>query len=108
MDMTKYAESEYLTAEKINKSLTKIGVVIADATEIDGKFGKKSEFLIEIDEVRKKWNPNKTSVQNLIEGYGKDSKSWLGKEVIFSVVKTEQGKDTIIGKPLPIKTENIN
>lgn len=108
MDMTKFAESEYLTTDKIENSKTKRGIVISDVTELDGKFGKKAELMVEIDMIRKKWNPNKVSVQNLIVGFGVDSKSWLGKEVIFSVEKTEKGDKTIIGKPYTVKIESLN
>lgn len=107
MDMTKFAESEYLTADKVSKSATKKGYIIGDAEEVEGKFGSKVQLLIEIENIRKKWNPNKTSVQNLIDAFGTDSKKWLGKEVIFSIETTEKGKQTIIGKPVVAQIEAI-
>jgi len=107
MDMTQYAESEYLTAEKIEQSETKIGVVVSDSEIVDSKFGKTPEFHIEIDGLKKKWKPNKTSIQHLIDAFGKDSKSWLGKIISFDIVTTSTGRPSIIASPKIVRQETI-
>ena len=107
MDMTQYAESRYLTAEKINESETKKGKIVSDVEEVDGKYGKQAELTIEIDGLKKKWKPNAPSVQNIIPVWGSNSTNWLGKEVSFVVGATATGKVSIIGTPVVIKTEQV-
>jgi hypothetical protein len=102
MDMKEYAESEYLTSDKIKKSETKKGLIVSDVELVEGfeKGTKVPQLRIDIDNFTKKWKMNKTSVQNLIKAYGEESKGWLGKEVIFSVVMASNNKPSIVGETI--------
>ena len=48
------------------------------------------------------WTMNTTSKLNFIKKYGRDSKAWIGKKGIFSLVKHKvfgQMKDVVYGEP---------
>lgn len=96
MDVTQYGESDYITAEIVKQSKSKTCVVIGDATVEDTKFGDKMQILVEIDGKKKKYRPNKDTIKNLIETYGRDSKAWLGKEIRLQVI-SNLGKECVVG-----------
>lgn len=95
MDATQYGESDYVTAELVKASKTKIAIIIGEATEEDTDFGRKLTFPIEIDGKKKTYRPNKDSVKNIIWALGAETKLWLGKSIIFSVISV-MGKDSVV------------
>lgn len=103
MDTTKYGESKYLTPQIIRespqKTIEKVGVIIGDCEEEDGKFGKQLAVKISIDQKIKIWALSKENVISM-QKISKLSEDWLTKKVFFSVGTTKDGKDKIIGKPV--------
>lgn len=103
MDATQYGESQYLTPTIVNESQQapdKIGVIVSDVEVEDGKFGKQLSIKVSFDQKIKVWKMNKESVKNMLVGIGKNTELWLTKKVKFSVTKTKDGKDKLLGSPL--------
>ena len=64
-----------------------------DVLKVQLKFGDGTE---------KDWTLNKTSVMNITKAYGSETKNWVGKKVMFSlmqVVIKGVTKQAIIGNP---------
>ena len=102
VDTSEAAESNYVNAELIDKSASKVGVIVGDAEYEETKFGKKLTVPIEIDFKKKTYRPNKDSAAALNKAFGTDSKSWLGKRIVFKTVKV-MGKDSVLASPLEVK-----
>lgn len=104
MDMTKYAESEYLNSSIVVSSVTKKLVIIAPCEErmYEGKM--QPNFRVSIDGKIKLWRPNQETIQNMIRAWGADDSKWIGKVVDLSVRQMSNNKQGIIGipgQPLP-------
>lgn len=99
VDTTKAKEGKYITADLVKESLSKKCVIINEGEFVDGDFGEKFQITVEIDGKQKIWSPNKDSICNMHDAYGKDSKAWIGKIVKFKVTKFK-GKDTVTGEPV--------
>jgi len=72
--------------------------------EKDGKTEIKQVFRITVktNNIEYFWTMNTTSKLNFIKKYGRDSKAWIGKKGIFSLVKHKvfgQMKDVVYGEP---------
>lgn len=85
MDISAYAESDYLTVQNIIDSKSKKLVIISPAIEetLNGKTFIK--FRVEIDGKKKLWKPNRTTLQGLIVKFGKDDANFVGKVINLSV-----------------------
>ena len=74
----------------------KDGDVVTIANEgkqIEGKFGLQDVFLIKFPTGDKNMNFNQTSINNMVDAFGKDSTKWVGKEVkIWLILQNVQGK----------------
>lgn len=103
VDITKAMESSYITADLVRESPTKKCVIIDGGeyveAEYNGKKYEKFQLVVEIDQKRKTWSPNKDSVRNIMEVFGRDSSAWVGK-VIKLRVKKNLGKDVVEGMPV--------
>lgn len=99
MDVSKYAESDYVTVQMVKDSPTKKLTILSPATEetYDGK--TSIGFLVEIDGKRKQWKPSKNNLSNLISKYGTDDTAFISKVVSLSTAKNAQGKEVIVGMP---------
>ena len=60
----------------------------------EGQFGTQNLFLIKLpNEEEGQVSFNQTSLNNLIDAYGDDSKNWIGKEVkVFMIKMSVSGK----------------
>ena len=96
---TEALESKYVTAELVKNSPTKKLVVIAEGNyedvTYDNETTRRLTIPVQIDEKDKVWRPNKDSVSNMRDAYGKDTSSWVGKTAKLNVIKM-QGKDSVI------------
>lgn len=105
VDATKAMESSYLNVDLVRNSLTRKCVIIDSGAYVEGEYqGKtytKLELSVEIDKKQKTWSPNKDSVKNISEEYGTDTELWVGRIIKLSIGKSN-GKDTIIGMPIPM------
>ncbi len=95
-------ESEYITADLVKESKTKVLVVLEGGeyqkVVFDGKESEKLTLPVEIDGARKTWRPNRDSVKNLNRGFGEPTEDWVGKPVSLDVVSIA-GKDSVIATP---------
>uniref|UniRef100_A0A6H2A3L9 Uncharacterized protein n=1 Tax=viral metagenome TaxID=1070528 RepID=A0A6H2A3L9_9ZZZZ len=64
-----------------------------EGKQVEGQFGTQDIFLVKKGEDEGNVSFNTTSINNLIDGYGEDSISWIGKEIKVQVIKMSvQGK----------------
>jgi hypothetical protein len=75
----------------------KDGDIITIANEgkqIEGQFGTQDIFLIKlVDGQEKNFSFNSTSMNNMIDVFGEDSKNWIGKQVkVWAILSNVQGK----------------
>ena len=75
----------------------KQGDIIEIANEgkkVPGEYGEQDVFLIKLSDGREgNISFNQTTINNLIDGYGKDSINWIGKKVKIEVIRQNvQGK----------------
>jgi len=108
VDTTEAMESIYLTAETVKNSPTKRATIMnegayEDAT-FDGVTRQRLTIKIEIDGREKIYRPNKDSVANLANAYGKDSKDWEGKDILLQTIRI-QGKDSVLATPTTPRQE---
>lgn len=104
VDVTQAMEGTYLTCDIVRDSRTK-KLVIIDAgeykqAEYNGKSYEKFELTIEIDGKKKNWCPNRDSIKNIAEVYGRSSNLWIGK-ILQATIGKYNGKDSIIAFPIP-------
>jgi len=96
VDTGKALESEYVTAELVMNSPTKKAVFIDEGKYEQSDYGEKLTLHIGIDGKTKIYRPSKDTVHNLRAAYGVDSAQWVGKFVIFRIVRYK-GKDVVLG-----------
>lgn len=98
MDATEFIGNN-LTLDTVRNSPSKKFVVLsAGAAKIMQDNKRKLAILIEIDGRNLEWIPNKTSIQNVMEKYGKETQEWVGK--VFKVkAGVVNGKDAVIVTP---------
>ena len=68
--------------------------VMSEGKQVEGQFGTQDIFTIKLsDEKEGNVSFNSTSINNLIDAYGEDSKSWMGKKVkVWGILSNIQGK----------------
>lgn len=99
VDVTQAMESQYLTADAVkNAKDNAFGVITSEGKYEDTEYGNKLTLSVELNKVPKIWRPNRDSVANLANKFGRDSKLWLGKKIVFQVHKIA-GKDCVIALP---------
>lgn len=103
MDVTKYAESEYMNVSQVKAAVVKKAVFVdsgmVESFTYDGKQLEKMVFVVEFNGRRKKWSPNMDTLKNLGQAWGWESSHWVGKTVQL-VVATMKGKEAILGLPV--------
>ena len=95
MDATQFAESDYITAELVKASKTKLGIITSAPKAEDTDYGMKLTMSVELDGKPKTYRPNKDSVKNIIQELGAETTGWLSKKLKFNVIST-LGKDSVI------------
>lgn len=104
VDTTKAIESSYVNVDLIKASPTKIAVILDEAQFkeklFEGKKYEQLEMTVEIDGKKKFYSPNKDSAANIANVWGRDSKYWVGKIILFQVVKNKN-KENILALPNP-------
>lgn len=99
MDVTKWIETN-LTIDAVKLSPTKKLVILSGgAVKImpDGK--EKIGLLVEIDGKQISWIPNKTTLKNISAIHGRESTSWIGKQIQLDI-GVINGKEAVIGKTI--------
>jgi hypothetical protein len=105
MNASDYIGGNTVTVDVLKASKTKQLVILSEGSEksIDNK--KKLEFLVEMDGRRKNWTMNATTLKNLIDVYGEDTKTWVGKTIKLELTIINS-REAIIGRFMP--QTNIN
>ena len=99
MDTSGFEEGNYITADMVNKSPTKIGVILEEALTEKTDYGIKLQMKVSLDAKIKIYRPNTDSVANFQRAWGKDSKDWTGKKFQFNAFKAK-GKDVVVAVPI--------
>lgn len=86
-------------------------VVLNEGKQVVGQFGEQDVFLVRLPNGEEKnMTFNQTSINGLIDAYGKDSKEWINKEVRVHLVNQNVAgkflKVTYISHPEAELTEN--
>lgn len=91
MDTKEFSESTYVNVELVRNSPTKRCIIKTDAkaedVTFDGQTSKRITLEVELDGKIKGYSPNRTSLKNIQDGYGFESKKWVGKALHLNVVK---------------------
>jgi hypothetical protein len=109
--MTKYAgsESKYLKAADLQGKTIKVTIAGVNLLEFeDENTGQKtSKPALSLRGKEKQIVCNATSVQELIQAYGPDSESWVGKELRLSTKHYPKfGRDGIVITPITMDAPN--
>lgn len=99
VDATEATESEFITAELINNSKTKVivptGAGEFKEKEFNGVKSVRLQIPVQIDGKNKTFCPNKDSAKNLIRAFGSETLDWVGQKIKCKVT-TLQGKDAVM------------
>jgi len=98
MDVTEYAESDYVTKEIVEKSPSKKAVIMMIEDDKTSQHGKKLHVTVEIDGKKKIYSPNKPSINNILDAYGPESTDWIGRVIGFTV-ENVNGFFCVIARP---------
>lgn len=101
MDMSKFAESKYLTIDfvKQQKGQQIVATIIQPPQEELNKFGNASAKLdiqIKIGDrfVNKIYKPNMDAIKALIRDFGEEGDKWNGQIILFNI-RSLNNKETI-------------
>ena len=99
VDAQQAAESDYLNADIVRESKGKKAVIINAGSYEDVTFNNETKrrltLDVMIDDKVKQWRPNRSSVANIINEFGKDTERWVDKVINLQVIKI-QGKDSVL------------
>lgn len=104
-DLVQMQELEYVSVQMVEHGNgNDIAIIIGEGhrTILDGN--DKIKIPVEIKRQHYIWIPNKTSLRNLKDAYGPDTKDWIAKQVLFKVDMWEHNGRSgkmIVAKPLP-------
>lgn len=64
-----------------------------EGKQTEGQYGLQDIFLIKTKDKEGNVSFNQTTINNLIDGYGKDSVKWIGKKAkVWAILSNVQGK----------------
>jgi len=68
--------------------------IASEGKQVEGQFGNQDIFLVKlVDGKEGNVNLNSTSINNIIDAFGEDSKQWIGKKVkVWAILSNVQGK----------------
>lgn len=69
-------------------------IVMSEGKQVEGQYGMQDIFMVKmLDGTEGNVSFNSTSMNNLIDAFGEDSKNWLGKKVkVWAIMSNIQGK----------------
>lgn len=88
MDVSKFMESDFVTKEMLEQSVSK-KLVIVSSEERETKYGLRLALKVGIDGKEKTWTVSRKIVEQLTKHFGSDSDKWAGKVVSFTFVGKE-------------------
>lgn len=111
VNATKAAENEWLDIELVQKSPTKIAIILDEGRYEQTKFGERLKMKVSMDKKIKEWTVNQRSAQNLIDLWGPNTENWVNKQVMLDIEMSKTGKPMIVGhayienKPVGVPAE---
>ena len=68
--------------------------IASEGKQVEGQYGTQDIFLVKLSDGKEgNVSFNSTSVNNLIDAFGEDSKNWIGKKVkVWAILSNVQGK----------------
>ena len=97
MDARNYL-SNNINVNMVKNSPSKILIILNEGIEKAGQDGiKRLNFLVEMDKQTKNYLPNSSTMENLIEILGFETKKWIGKEIHLEI-KMMRGREAVLGK----------
>jgi hypothetical protein len=99
VDCSEALESQYLTVDLVKASPSKT-IVITDpgSYELTEHKEKKLTLGVSIDGKMKRWRPNKETLNNLANVWGRQTEQWTGKRIGLEL-QVILGKECVVGKP---------
>jgi hypothetical protein len=61
--------------------------ILTEGTIVSGEFGDRQVYKVKTVNGEKNLSFNQTSLNNMIDAYGDDSKAWVGKKAFVTVIK---------------------
>lgn len=101
MDITNLVQSQWLTAQEVKNSPTKV-VVIVDQGKLEESTSQKGEkyqalvLRVELDKVEKQWKLSRYAAKKLADKFSAETKEWLGKQVLLTTMLMQGGKEGIV------------
>lgn len=103
MEIGNLIDGKWITVDLVKKSDKKVAVVITEGVmkpvEFDGKKSERLAIIVELNGNQLEWQPNKDSLMNMANAYGRETRLWVGKRVIFNTT-VMNGRELVIGQPL--------
>lgn len=84
LDTTTYLKATDIEHEAIGEIVDEGRLRTPEETGFDDPV---FEISVKVNEITFSWTMNTTSQRNLIHKWGRDTKAWIGKKVIFSKAK---------------------
>jgi len=106
MDVSEFIEGKYLKAAIVESSPNKKGVIQSEAKYVDSAYGVQLQCEVLFNGRVKLWNISQDAAKNLKSIFGLDSKAWIGREVLFSVLVV-RGKQCLAVQPVIVPVETI-
>lgn len=93
-DARQFTKGRYIKAEQLDKrQAMTVTVQRATPTEFEGQ---KAKLVLGFSETEQELPLNKTQTETMIEVFGSDFRTWIGK-----TIGLKQGRATYLGKPVP-------
>lgn len=100
MDVANLIQGQFLTANEVKNSPTKIATIVSVGELVEAENTAKEKYKafqiqIELDGQQKVWRLNKYSLRKLAERFGTETSAWLGKQVALTTILTQGGKEGV-------------
>lgn len=101
MDITNMVQSQWLTAQEVKNSPTKIVTIVdqgklEDAKSLKGETYQALVLRVDLDKKEKQWKLSRSAARKLAEKYGNETSAWLGKQVALTTMLMQGGKEGIL------------
>lgn len=108
MDVSEFLESEYINVELVQQAKQKNAIILnTGSRETTKDYGIKFSLTVMFDGKVKKYHPNKTSIQNIVDVWGLLSDTWMNGVISLSV-EDVNGKMVVVARPHKKSVEDGN
>jgi len=107
MDVSEFLESEYINVELVQQAKIKNAIILNTGSRETTDYGIKFSLTVMFDGKVKKYNPNKTSIQNIVDAWGRISDTWMNNIIVLGI-EDVNGKNAVVAKPLKKVEDDSN